>query len=294
MKVSIIIISYNTKIFLKNCIQSIYDNAGNISYEIIVVDNNSSDESANMVELYFPKVNLIRNLNEGFAKANNRGINVAIGRYILFLNPDTLMHKNTLVGLFEFMEKTSSAGAATCALIMDGGKLDYSSHRGFPTPWNAFCYFSGLIELFPKNRFFSGYTMGWENMKLIHEIDSLTGAFMFTRREAGMQVGWWDEEYFFNGEDIDFCYKLKEKKWKIYYIPNFSIIHYGGISGGTKKNTQRVTTATRETKRIITLERFNSMRIFYKKHYSQKYHPIINFIVILGINLMQKIALIKI
>jgi GT2 family glycosyltransferase len=241
-----------------------------------------------MVKKEFPNVILIENENEGFAKANNHGVKKSKGEYVLFLNPDTVVHEKTIEGMLTFMKEHPKAGAATCTLVMKNGQIDYASHRGFPTPWNAFCYFSGISRCFPKVKFLSGYTRSWQNLNTIHEIDALAGAFMLLPRKAGEEVGWWDQDYFFNGEDLDFCFRLKEKGWKIYYIPQYSILHYNGISGGTKKTTSEISTATKETKRRIQKARFDAMRIFYEKHYRDKYPRFVTGLVLVGIDMKQK------
>jgi len=289
---SIIIVSYNTRKFLKECINSLSECISKkIEYEIIVVDNNSSDNSVKMLKKDFPQIKLIANKeNVGFSKANNQGVKASReSRYVLFLNSDTLMKRNTIEEMVIFMDGHGDAGASTCKLVMPGGKIDDASHRGFPTPWNSFTHFCGLEGLFPKNTFFSGYSLGWMDFEKIHEIDVLAGAFMLVRRIAGEEVKWWDEDYFFYGEDIDFCFLLKEKGWKIYYVPGVSIIHYKGISGGIKEISKEITTASDETKRKATKSRFNAMRIFYKKHYSQKYPRIINLLVNVGIWAKEKL-----
>ncbi len=289
MKLSIIIVSFNAKKYLQECLESINKNvSSSISYEIIVVDNASSDGSAEMVKKVFPKITLVENENEGFAKANNKGVSIAKGEYLLFLNPDTIVYKKTIEGMYDFMQDHKDCGAATCRVVMANGQLDYASHRGFPTPWNSFCYFSGLTKLFPHTRFFSGYTMGYKDVHTIHKIDALAGAFMFTRREAGEAVNWWDADYFFNGEDIDFCYRLTEKKWRIYYVPTYSILHYAGISGGTKEHSQELTTANRETKIRTQKTRFNAMRLFYTKHYKKKYPLFLTWLVFKAIDYKEK------
>lgn len=290
LDLSIIIVSYNTKDFLKNCINSIVENAKNISYEIIVVDNASTDGSVENIKRKDIKI-ITNEENLGFSKANNIGVKASDrSRYVLFLNSDTLMQKGTIEEIIDFMDKHKDTGAATCKLIMPNGKIDDASHRGFPTPWNAFCHFSGLEKLFPKNKLFAGYSLGWKDLEKTHEIDALAGAFMLVRREAGEEVKWWDEDYFFYGEDIDFCYILKSKGWKIYYVPAVSIIHFKGVSGGIKNVSKQITTANEETKKIATKWRFKAMRIFYKKHYQQKYPWIINLLTNAGISIKEHLA----
>lgn len=292
MDISIIIVNYNTREFLKNCVKSIIGNVSKkINYKIIVVDNASSDGSVDMVKKEFFQVKLIANkVNSGFSKANNQGIKVSEeSRYVLFLNPDTIMQKWTIEKMIGFMDAHKDAGASTCRLVMPNGKIDDASHRGFPTPWNSFSHFCGLGKLFPKSKLFSGYSLDWKNFEKTHEIDVLAGAFMLVRREAGEKAKWWDEDYFFYGEDIDFCYQLKQLGWKIYYVPEVFVTHYKGVSGGIKSVSKEITTASEETKKRATKWRFEAMRIFYGKHYKQKYPWIITKLVDLGISIREKI-----
>lgn len=304
LDLSIIIVNYNTKEFLEKCINSILDSPSadgskKINYEIIVVDNASSDASVEEIKNLKLKIQndsskfkIIGNKeNLGFSKANNQGIKSSQkSRYILFLNPDTVMQNQTIEQMIKFMESHKDAGASTCKLVMFNGEIDDASHRGFPTPWNAFCHFSGLSRFFPKSKLFSGYNLGWMDMNKIHEIDALAGAFMLVRKKAGEEAKWWDEDYFFYGEDIDFCYMLKQKGWKIYYVPTVSVTHYKGVSAGIKSVSKEITTASEETKKRATKWRFAAMRIFYRKHYKQKYSWIINFLVDKGISLREKFA----
>jgi len=292
---SIIIVSYNTKDFLKKCIESIQDGIGSkLKYEIIVVDNASSDGTVEEIKS-FDKLRtrfkfIANDKNLGFSKANNIGVKHATGEYLLFLNPDTIINPETLETMIDFMDKNKDAGAATCKVVLPNGEIDDSSHRGFPTPWNAFCYFSGIYKIFPKSRFFSGYTLGFMDLSKTHEIDSGAGSFLLVRREAGEDIGWWDEDYFFYGEDLDFCYKLKQKKWKVYYVPTVFILHHKGVSGGIKEISKEITTADAKTKKLATKERFSAMRIFYKKHYQEKYPKFITWFIFGAINLKERLT----
>lgn len=285
---SIVIVSYNTKDLLKECIESIYKNSKDLSLEIIVVDNNSYDGSAEMISKNFKDVILVKNKeNLGFSKANNIGVKKSSGKYVLFLNSDTLVKENTLRYMVKFMDEYKDAGAATCKLEMPNGKIDDASHRGFPTPWNSFCHFSGLSKVFTKVKLFGGYNLSFMDLSKTHEIDALAGAFMIVRRTSGEQVGWWDEDYFFYGEDIDFCFMLKQNNWKIYYVPEVSIFHYKGVSGGIKKVSKEITTANKKTSKKAQIERFKAMRLFYKKHYENKYPWIVTRLVYIGISVKQ-------
>lgn len=288
---SIVIVSYNTKEFLKECLSSIQETAKDFTYEMIVVDNASNDNSSEMVSKEFKDVLLIPSKeNLGFSKANNLGVKKTSGRYVLFLNADTLVYEKTLKYMVDFMDKNKDAGAVTCKLSLPSGEIDDAAHRGFPTPWNSFSHFSGISKIFPKTKIFGGYNLGYLNLSKAHEIDALAGAFMFVRKEAGEEVNWWDEDYFFYGEDLDFCYLLKEKGWKIYYVPEVSILHYKGVSGGIKKHSKHLTTADEETRIKSQKERFRAMRLFYKKHYEQKYPWIVTRLVYRGISLKQALS----
>ena len=297
MKLSIIIVSYNTKNFIKKCLNSIYEtiDKNKISFEVIVIDNDSEDDSAEMVAKEFSQILLIDNReNIGFSKANNQGIKKAKGDYLFFLNPDTELKENSLATLIEFLEDHGEAGAVTSRVELPNGVLDDASHRGFPTPWNSLCYFLGLSNLFPKIPLFSGYTMGFKDLRTIHEIDACAGAVMLVRWKAGEEVGWWDEDFFWYGEDLDFCYRLKKKGWKIYFVPTVLVVHYKGVSGGIKNISKDISSATRETKIRSTQARFNAMRIFYNKHYKKQYPPIMSFFVLKSISAFKKIKLLTI
>jgi len=294
--VSIIIVSYNTKNFVPDCLSSIHKTIKKNTFEVFIVDNASTDNSAEDAEKFIKQKDyknmfvIASKENLGFSKANNVGVKRSKGRYVLFLNPDTVIYDNTIDFLIGYMDQNKKVGALTCKLDMPNGEIDDASHRGFPTPWNSLAHFSGLDKIFPNSKFFSGYSQGWKDLSKTHEIDALAGAFMLTRREAGEEVHWWDEDYFFYGEDLQFCFDLIKKGWKIMYVPEVSILHYKGVSGGLKKVSQKITTASKETKKRATKARFNAMKIFYRKNYQDKYPAPINWLVFSGIFLKEKIA----
>ncbi|MBI5452922.1 glycosyltransferase family 2 protein [Candidatus Gottesmanbacteria bacterium] len=292
IKLSIIIVNFNTYEFLKNCIESIYKNVGNLSFEIIVVDNASTEELR--IKNHELRIKLIKNKkNVGFAVANNQGIKQAKGEYILLLNPDTIVEKNTLGVVLDYMDKNPSAGVATCKVSLPSGELDDACHRGFPTPWNAICQFSGLARLFSKSQLFDGYHMGFANMDKVHEIDSCAGAFMLVRRKTGDKVGWLDEDYFWYGEDIDFCFRVKRLGWKVVFLPMVKIVHYKGVAGGIKSHSLHLSTADKETQVLATRSRFAVMRIFYKKHYQGVYPNWLTWLVMSGIKLKEYLNLLR-
>ncbi len=295
---SIVILNYNTKQLTLDAISSIEknypDEVKSEKYEVIVADNASPDDSHKAFEEY-KKKSKIKSFhvvdnggNIGFSKGNNNGLKYSQGRYVLFLNPDTVVYPKTLDKMVEFMDTHLGAGAATCKVEIPAGGIDDASHRGFPTPWNALTHFSGFEKLFPKSRIFAGYTQGFKDMNSVHEVDAISGAFLFVRREVGEQIGWWDEEYFFYGEDIQFCYNIKKAGYKIYYVPDVSILHYGGVSSGIKKQSHHITTADKEHRKIMQSHRFAAMRIFYKKNYQKRYPKFVSWIVNKGIDSLHK------
>jgi len=293
MNPSIVIVNFNTYSYLIQTLTSIYNSELRPdSFEIIVVDNASSDHSLLPIKKNYPGVNLIINKdNIGFARANNQAVKNAHGEFILFLNPDTIILKETISTVLDFMQRHKEIGVATCKVILPTGKIDDACHRGFPTPWNALCYFTGLSSMFSKSNFFNGYHLGYKDMDKIHEIDSCAGAFMLVRKIAGDQIGWFDEDYFWYGEDLDFCYRIKKAGWKICYIPKVQIVHYKGVASGIKKHSQKISSANRKIKLLATKARFDVMEIFYKKHYQKTYPNWLTATVLFGIKIKKYFAL---
>ena len=236
MDVSIIIVSYNVRHFLEQCLHSVYRSDGDLLIEVIVIDNASEDDSAEMVKSRFPQVRFIQNKdNTGFAKANNQAINLATGKHILLLNPDTVLGEKVLETCFQFMETHADAGALGVRMIDGAGRFLPESKRGFPTPMVAFFKAFGLSRLFPGSAYFNRYYLGHLNLPNPFRIDVLAGAFMWIRREALNKSGLLDERFFMYGEDIDLSYRLAQNNFHNYYLPQTTIIHYKGES--TKKGT---------------------------------------------------------
>lgn len=236
---SVIIVNYNVKELLENCINSILAASTKIKTEIIVVDNNSFDGSAEYLQNKFSHLQnfkIISNkINLGFSKANNQGVKIASGKYVLILNPDTLLKEDTLEKTIGFYEKQNNAGAVTCKLILPNGKLDLACRRSFPTPSVAVFRILGLSKVFPKSRTFGKYNLTYLNENSTYEVDAIVGAFMLIKKEIYDSVKGFDEEYFMYGEDLDLCYRLKKAGYKNYYFHETSIIHYKGES--TKKSS---------------------------------------------------------
>lgn len=282
---SIIILSFNVKELLRDCLNSL-KKVKNIVFETLVIDNGGNDDSAEMVKKEFPAVELlVSKINRGFAGGNNLARGGAAGRYLLFLNPDTIVPEGTLETMVKFMDEHPKCGAATCRVELTDGKLDDACHRGFPTPINAFSqFFLPLGRLFPKVKLFNGYSLSYLPLKEAHQIDSCSGAFMMVRRKAAETSGWWDEDYWWYGEDLDWCYRLKEKGWEIWFVSQVKIIHYKGASGGLAKGRWNPAT-DKQTKIKATNARFEVMKIFYDKHYQDKYPRWTRYLVLAGVEI---------
>ncbi len=291
---SIIILNFNVKDLLINCLESVFKNkTDKDNWQVVVVDNASVDGSVEAVKKHFPQIELIENKsNLGFARGNNAGIPFAKAPVILFLNPDTLVVDEAIQKSLNFLLSNPDIGALTCRVDLPDGGLDYSCHRGFPTPWNALTYFTGLAKAFPKNKLFAGYTATYLDIKTAHEIDCGNGTFLMVRKIAGEQIGFWDKDYFWNGEDIEFFYCLKEKGWKIYFYPEAKIIHYKGSSSGLWSTAK--TKVELSTKLNAARNAASAMRIFYMKHYYPGYLPIFREIILWGINLLEQYRKFKI
>ena len=256
VRLSVIIVNYNVRHFLEQALLSVRKALQGIDGEVWVVDNNSVDDSVEMVQEKFPEVRLIANRhNPGFAIANNQAIRESTGEFVLLLNPDTLVEEDTFSKCLAFMDAHPDAGALGVKLIDGSGKYLPESKRGFPSPWVAFCKTVGLSAIFPKSRLFNGYYMGYLDPEKSHAVDVLVGAFMFIRRTALDKAGLLDEAFFMYGEDIDLSYRIKAAGFENYYFPDTKIIHYKGES--TKKGSLNY---------VRTF--YQAMIIFTRKHFS--------------------------
>jgi O-antigen biosynthesis protein len=278
MKLSVIIVNYNVKHFLEQCLHSVEKASKNIDTEVFVVDNNSVDGSKGMLIRKFPEVKLILNSrNLGFSKANNQAIKRATGEYILLLNPDTVIEEDTFDKVVAFMDEHPEAGGLGVKMIDGKGKFLPESKRGLPTPWVAFNKVFGLSAIFPKSKVFGKYHLTFLDKDKIQQIDVLAGAFMLMRKEALDKVGLLDEEFFMYGEDIDLSYRITKGGYTNYYFPETTIIHYKGES--TKKGSLNYV-------RMF----YNAMIIFARKHFSKQYAGLFSFFIHLAIYFRAAIA----
>lgn len=264
IKISIIIVSYNTKELLKACLESIESSRRpDDRFEVIVVDNASGDGSEQYLKRKKNIHTIINKTNGGFSRANNQGIKSSVGEYVLLLNSDTEIRPNTLQELLVYMDTYTRVGAVTCRVELPDSKIDPACHRGFPTPWASFTYFLGFEKMFPRSELFSQYHLGYKDMNSIHEIDSPVGAFFLTRRKILADIQGLDEDYFMYGEDIDLSYRIKEAGWPIVYYPLVSILHRKKQSGRSGKN--------QDVRKQTDIYFYDAMKIFYTKHFMKKY-----------------------
>lgn len=278
---SIVIVNYKTPELTLNAIHSVYRSDTAYQYEVFLIDNNSKDETVSRVRSDFPEVIVMENNdNVGFAKANNQAIRITEGRYVLLLNSDTLIQPDTLETMLRFMDEHQEVGASGCKVVLPDGSLDKACRRGFPTPSASFYYAFGFSKLFPNIPRFNQYQLGYLDPDDSYPVDCLVGAFMLVRRKAIDQVGGLDEDFFMYGEDIDWCYRIKQAGWDIYYYPKTHIIHYKGASSRKKPFK-------------IIYEFHRAMVLFHKKHYKQQYSWMVNLLVYAGVTVKFLMALTK-
>ena len=246
MKLSVVIVNYNVRLLLEECIKSVENALDGIEGDIFVVDNNSSDGSVEYIRERFPKVHIIANKeNLGFARANNQAIRMTDAEYILLLNPDTVVYENTLQGCLDFMDANPEAGGVGVRMLTREGKVAPESRRAVPTPWVAFLKMLGFTR-----RYYMSH-LPWDKPG---RIEVVSGAFCMLRHKALDQIGLLDEDFFMYGEDIDLSYRLLKGGWQNWYLP-YDIIHYKGES--TQKSSFRYVHVF-----------YQAMLIFFRKHYS--------------------------
>lgn len=299
LDLAIVIVNFNTRDYLRNCLTSIYNSRGDFAFEACVVDNASPDGSADMVWTEFPQTRLIQSaVNGGYAYANNLGLRAygfgptvaepseAAGdsspvlssgslpgtpRYVLLLNPDTVLPPNGLAMMLEFMSQHPEAGVAGPKLVLEDRSLDLACRRSFPTPQVACYRMLGLSKLFPRHPRFGRYNLTYLNPDQVTQVDSVVGAFMLVRREAIQQAGLLDEDFFMYGEDLDWAYRITQAGWKVYYNPAVTVLH--------------VKRAASRHSRKAQYEFYRAMRIFYEKHYAHSTPLWLHWLVLTGISL---------
>ncbi len=279
--ISVVVVSYNVKALLADCLNSIRGSGGNLAVEVFVVDNASDDGSPSMIKKRFPECTLIESRkNLGFSGANNLGLARARGRYVLLLNPDTVIEPDVFEKMAAYMDANPETGMVTCRLLTEDGSLDLACRRSFPSLWDGFCRASGLSRLLPVSRLFSKYNLTYLDAEEMCEVEAVNGAFMFVRKEALLEVGQLDEDYFMYIEDLDWCFRFRKAGWKIAYNPEATTVHLKGQSG--KK---------RSADMINRL--FESTGIFYRKHYFADMSAPHRILVLFCLGLWKRATLIK-
>ena len=270
-ELAIIIVNYNVKAFLHFCLQSVYAATTEISRQIIVVDNQSNDDSVSFVKKNHPNVTLIEsNENVGFSRACNIGLSHSKAEYVLFLNPDMILAEDFFIKCKTQFESSENIGALGIKLLDGKGMYLPESKRGNPTPLNSFFKQVGIYRLFKNSAFINGYYLGNLSNSEIHEVDILTGAFFFSKTKIIKELDGFDEQFFMYGEDIDLSFRIQKRGFKLLYLPTSSAIHFKGES---------------TTKSSLDYYRsfFGSMKLFVDKHYSSSGRTVFNLLLTVGI-----------
>lgn len=278
-ELGIVIVSYNTRDQLRRALETVCASEG-ISLQVVVVDNASTDDSVAMVQREFPQCHVIASAtNDGFSKANNKGLRWLGFRedgvssdappYALLLNPDTETPPDTLAEMVRFMDAHPDAGMSGCKLIQADGTLDLACRRSFPTPLVSLYRFSGLAKLFPNSPRFARYNLTFKDPDGTYAVDSVVGAFTLVRREALAQIGLMDETFFMYGEDLDWCYRVKQAGWSVMYVGSSHILHLKGTVGRKSAKAK--------------FEFARAMLLFYRKHYRRGTSLPVHLLVLLGV-----------
>lgn len=272
MDLSIIIVNYATYELTKQTVNSLLDTIYSISYEIIIVDNDSPDDSFSKLGEDFDKnpiITLVKNgNNDGFAVANNIGIKQSKGEYILLLNSDVVVKKDTINQCLNYIRNNDNIGCLGCKVVLPDGQLDKACRRSFPTFEVSFYRMTGLSKIFPNSPRFNRYNLSYLDEDGVYPVDCVVGAFMLIPASIMEKCGGLDESYFMYGEDIELCYNIKSLGYEVIYYGEYEIVHYKGASGKSKR---------------LLYEFHNSMQIFYDKHYKESNSIIINLITYIGI-----------
>jgi GT2 family glycosyltransferase len=272
MRLSIVIVNWNTTGLLKNCLRSIYACPPDGDFEVIIVDNASKDFDSAAFTREFPDTHLIVNQdNAGYARGNNQGFEIAQGERILLLNPDTEVKEGSINTLLRFLDDHSEAAGVGCKLVRPDGRTDRSC-RGFPSPVGVASEYLGLSKIFPGSRFFGSYRMTYFGYDRVSEVDQPMASCFMISRKALEDVGGLDEDFplFFN--DVDWCYRAKQKGWKIYFTPEAEVVHLGGAS-------------TKQVKNKAVVESHAALARFYEKHYKGRINPIMYALAMFGIRI---------
>lgn len=264
---SFCIVTYRVRDLLKDCLDSIYKNPPAIPFEIIVVDNHSGDGTLGMLRELYPQVQVVENsCNEGYTRPMNQALRLSKGRYLVQLNPDTVVNPGAFDYLAAFMEDHPRVGICTPKVLNRDGTLQKQCRRSAARPWEAFTYFSGLSRRFPRNPVLARYLMTYLDENEMNEVEAVSGSCMVIRRSVVEQIGYLDELFFAYQEDADFCFRARQAGWQVFYVPQAQITHYGG-HGGSQVEVYR-----------SIYQWHRSYFLYYRKHLARDYVFLLNWL----------------
>lgn len=259
--VSVLIVNYNVKDYLLQCLRSVLASEGDVTYEIVVVDNASSDGSVAELAPQFSSVRwLPLHENVGFGRGNNAGLEVCSGRHVLFLNPDTIIAQDTLSTMVRYLDQHPDVGLAGCKVLNADGTFQVACRRGLPTPWASFCKLFGLQALFPNSPLFAQYNLTYRSVDATYDVDALIGAFMIGPLALVRAIGGFDPAFFMYGEDLDLCYRIQQQGKSVRYVHETSIIHFKGES--TKRSSMNEVRVFYQAMEIFARKHFGRSRLF--------------------------------
>ncbi len=279
---SICIVTFQARDYLKDCLHSIADSTNLVDFEIVVVDQNSQDGTIDMLLQEFPEIQLIQTpWNEGFTRPMNQAMQTAQGKYIALLNPDTLIHPTAFENLCSFLDTHPQVGIVGPKVLNPNGTLQYPCRRGDARPWPVISYFSGLSKLFPDKAFFNGYLLKHLDEDQTYPVDGVSGSCMVVRRDLVEQIGYLDELFFAYQEDADYCLRARKAGWQVHYYPEAQITHFGG-QGGSRVQPYR-----------SILSWHKSYFLYYRKHFAADYFLLFNWLYYAAMGVKLIFALMK-
>lgn len=283
-ELSVIILNYNTKELLEDCLNSVKAHMNEVPMEVIVSDNSSDDGSPEMIKKKFPWVKYTEGPNEGFSKGNNRARPLVEGDMVLFLNPDTIVHKDVFFKTVRYLKEHPDVGGVTCKLVLQNGQMDKDIRRRFPTPWVSF---QRLVLGMDKYFYYDNIPQD-----ATHEVEAIQGAFFLTWKKILDKVGWFDEGYFFDGEDLDLCYQIHKAGYKLIFYPETVVTHLKGVTKGKVKKWRHKLTPQQRKK--IRLAGVASMERFFRKNLWKKYPLWFDYFVVFGINMFKIVRYVRV
>lgn len=266
VSISICIVTYHARDLLRDCLKSLYEGTS-LDPQVIVVDNGSNDGVGDMLALEFPQVHFIENShNLGYTRPMNQALKAGMGRYLLQLNPDTLILPGAIDHLVEFLEGHPEVGICGPKVLNRDRSMQKPCRRGESRPWAVISYFTGLAALFPDSKFFGEYLMSYKDPDETHPVAGISGSCMLIRREVIEQIGYLDERFFAYQEDADFCFRARQAGWQVFYMPKAQIIHYGSLGGSRVEPIRSI------------MEWHKSYYLYFRKNLAKDYFFLFNWL----------------